>query len=495
MFFPGSSIGGSCPAGFFLGFSRSWLRTEPRALASGVAAVALLLAGCTVGPNYKRPAVAVPDQYRGAAPGTAAEASLADARWPEAFPDDTLKQLISTAIEHNFDLALASERIEEARARYRIAGANQYPFVYAGVEGVGTQSSTIGATVNKVPTLPVPITYTQVGAALSWELDLWGRIRRLKESARANYLGTEEARRGVVVSLIGDVAGGYFTLRERDLELQIARGTREIAERNLHLVGLRHDLGAATGLEVHQAEQFRYLATVREASVERDIGQAENALSLLLGDLPGDIPRGKPIDAFVLPPQLPAGLPSSLIGRRPDIREAEQKLIAANAQIGVAKANYFPQVSLTGALGGQSRALTDLFTAPARYWTLAPNALLPIFTAGQVRVAVRLTEAQKREMLIGYQKTVYTAFREVSDALIRYDRTRQQRGQQDLLVQALTETTRLATLRYQGGADSYLQVLNAESDLFQAQLAQAQLRLQELLAYVDFYRALGGGWQ
>ena len=456
--------------------------------------LAVLLAGCTVGPNYKRPAVAVPDSYRGAA-AAAAEASLADAKWPDVFPDETLKRLISTAIEHNFDLALASERIEEARARYRIAGANQFPFVYGGVSETGTQTAVIGSAVNPPSTRPEAISYSQVGAALSWELDLWGRIRRLKESARADYLATEEDRRGVMVSLIANVAGGYFTLRERDLELEIARGTHEIADRNLNLVRLRHEHGAATGLDVHQAEQFLYLATVREASVERDIGQAENALSLLLGSLPGDIPRGKPIDGFALPPELPPGLPSSLIGRRPDIREAEQKLISANAQIGVAKANYFPQISLTGAFGGQSRALTELFTAPARYWTLAPGAVLPIFTAGQVRVAVRLTEAQQREMLTSYQKTGYTAFREVSDALIGYGRTREQRGQQDRLVEALTETTRLATLRYQGGADSYLQVLSAESDLFQAQLAQAQLRLQERLAFVDFYRALGGGWQ
>jgi multidrug efflux system outer membrane protein len=279
------------------------------------------------------------------------------------------------------------------------------------------------------------------------------------------------------------------------LELRIARGTRDIADRNLKLIRLRHDHGAATGLDVDQAEQFFYLATVRIASVEGDIGQVENGLSLLAGSLPGDIARGKPIESFELPPQLLAGLPSSLIDRRPDIRAAEQKLISANAQIGVAKASYFPQISLTGALGGQSRALTELFTAPARYWTLAPAATLPIFTAGQVRVAVRLSEAQKREMLIAYQKTIYTAFREVSDALIRYDRTREQRSQQDLLVHALTEASRLSTLRYQGGADSYLQVFTAERDLFQGQLAQAQLRLQELLAFVDLYRALGGGWQ
>jgi multidrug efflux system outer membrane protein len=436
--------------------------------------LALLLAACTVGPNYKRPSVPVPDQYRGApAPS---QASLADTRWPDLFPDDTLKQLISTALAHNFDLALASERVEEARARYRIAGANQYPFVYAGAQYTGTQSSTIGAQPAS-PGFPSPVTYAQAGATLSWELDLWGRIRRLKESARAEYLATEEARRGVTVSLIGDVAGNYFTLRERDLELQIARSTRDIADRNLQLIRLRHDHGAATGLDVHQAEQFLYLATVRIASVEGDIGPVENALNLLL------------------PPQLPPGLPSALIDRRPDIRGAEQKLISANAQIGVAKAYYFPQISLTGVLGGQSRALTRLFTGPASYWTLTPDALLPIFTAGQTRVAVRLSEAQKREMLLDYRKTIYTAFREVSDALIRYDYTREQRGQQDHLVQALAETVRLSTLRYQGGTDSYLQVLSAERDLFQGQLTQAQLRLQELLAFVDLYRALGGGWQ
>jgi len=457
-----------------------------------VMALALLLAGCTVGPNYKRPAVPVPPQNRGGGAPTAA--SLADTKWPEMFPDDTLKQLISTAIEHNFDLALATERVEEERARYRITSASQYPSVYAGAQYTGSQSSTIGSQPAS-PGFPSPVTYAQVGGALSWELDLWGRIRRLKEAARAQYLSTEEVRRGVMVSLIGDVAGNYFTLRERDLELQIAGNTHEIADHNLQLIRLRHDHGAATGLDVHQAEQFLYLATVRTASVQNDIGQTENALSLLLGAVPGDIVRGKPIESFVLPPQLPSGLPSALIDRRPDIRAAEQKLIAANAQIGVAKASFFPQISLTANAGGQSRALTDLFTAPARYWTLAPTAIMPIFTAGQVRAAVRLSEAQKREMLIDYQRTIYTAFREVSDALIRYDRTREERGQQDQLVQALTESTNLSTLRYKNGADSYLQVLSAESALFQGQLTQAQLRLQELLAYVDLYRALGGGWQ
>jgi len=454
----------------------------------------LLVAGCALGPNYKRPAVPVPPEFRGA-PAASSAASLADTKWPELFEDETLKQLITTALEHNFDLAVASERVEEARARFRITAAGEYPSLGAQSEFAAARNSRIGSN----PLVPsgesIDASYTQAGGALSWELDLWGRLRRMTESAKAQYLATEEGRRGVIVSLIGDVTGGYFTLRERDLELEIASGTREIAEHNLRLIQVRHDHGAATALDLHQAEQFLYLAAAQIAGTQRDIGQAENALNLLLGQTPGEIARGKAVDDFGLPPEIPPGLPSDLLDRRPDIREAEQTLIAANAQIGVAKANYFPQISLTGFLGGQSRSLSDLFTGPARFWTIAPSAAMPIFAAGQVRAGVRLSEAQQREMVIAYQKTIYTAFREVSDALVRYDRTREQRKQQDRLVRALTETARLSDLRYQGGVDSYLQVLDAERSLFQGRLALAQLRLQELLSYVQLYRALGGGWQ
>ena len=453
----------------------------------------LVLAGCAVGPNYKRPTTPVPPQYRGAPPGGSA-ASLADTKWSGLFEDNALNQLIAEALRSNFDLVMAAERVQQARARYGITSASQFPFVYAQGQFTANRPSRMGSNVNVAPG-SMDSSYTQAGVALSWELDLWGRVRRLKESARAQYLATEEARRGVMVSLIGDVAGGYFTLRERDLELEIARATRELADRNLQLIRLRHDHGAATGLAVYQAEQFLYTATAAIASAERDIGQAENALSLLLGKPPGDIARGKPVDAFGLPAEIPPGLPSSLLERRPDIRETEQLLISANAQIGVAKAYYFPQISLTGFLGGQSRSLSNLFTGPARFWTATPSAVLPIFNAGAVRVGVRLTEAQKREALANYQKTIYTAFREVSDALIGYSRTREQRQQQDQLVHALVETDRLSNLRYKGGLDSYLQVLDAERNLFQGRLGLAQLRLQELLSFVQLYKALGGGWQ
>jgi len=454
----------------------------------------LLLAGCTLGPNYKRPAVPVPPEFRGA-PVDSFAASLADKKWSELFADDTLRQLIATALDHNFDLGIASERVQEARARFRITAAGQYPSLEAQSGFAADRNSRIGAN----PIVPagetVDASYTQAGAALSWELDLWGKLRRMTESAKAQYLATEEGRRGVIVSLIGDVTSGYFTVRERDLELEIALGTRDIAEHNLRLIRLRHDHGTATALDVHQAEQFLYIAAAQIAGTQRDIGQAENALNLLLGQTPGDIARGKAVDDFGLPPELPPGLPSSLLDRRPDIREAEDMLISANAQIGVAKAYFFPQISLTGFLGGQSRPLMDLFTGPARLWTIAPTAVLPIFSGGQVSAGVRLSEAQKREMVITYQKAIYTAFREVSDALIGYTDTREQRKQQDQLVRALTETARLSDLRYQGGVDNYLQVLDAERNLFQGRLALAQLRLQELLAYVQLYRALGGGWQ
>jgi multidrug efflux system outer membrane protein len=456
----------------------------------------LLATGCAVGPNYKRPAIQPPGQYRGAPAGGTA-ASLADAKWFDLFQDETLKQLVTTALENNFDLGIASERVLQARARFRISQAAQFPLLGAQGQFNASRPSSAGANTGVTPGTSLDVSYTQAGLALSWELDFWGRVRRLKESARAQYLATEEGRRGVVVSLIGDVAGGYFTLREADLELDIAGRTRDIAAQNLKLVELRHDRGAATGLDVSQAEQFLYTATAQIASTQRDIAQSENALSLLLGRIPGDIARGKTLDQFNFPAEVPPGLPSSLLERRPDIRQAEETLIAANAQIGVAKALYFPQISLSGFIGGQSRALSDLFTAPARDWFGGPSAnlLLPIFDAGQIRAGVRLSEAQKREMVLTYQKNIYNAFREVSDALSGYDHTRQQRAQQELLVNALTETNRLSTLRYQGGLDSYLQVLDAERNLFQGQLALAKLRLQESLSFVQIYRALGGGWQ
>ncbi len=458
------------------------------------AAALLAMAGCAVGPNYKRPDVATPAQFRGAETSNTS-ASIADTKWFDLFGDPNLRKLAETALQQNFDLRIAAERSQQARAQLDIQRANLFPFFNGQAQFGPTRSSSIGSNRLAPAGTTLESTYTQVGVGVSWEIDLWGRLRRLNESARAQYLAAEENRNGVQVSLLGEVMDAYFTLLEQDLELEIGRKTRDIGADGLRLVKLRQDRGAASGLDVRQAEQLLYLATAQIASSERAIGQSENALNLLLGQVPAGVTRGAPLQQVTPPAELPAGLPSLLLARRPDIRAAEQYLISANAQIGAARAQYFPQISLTGFLGGQSRALTSIFTTPARTASLTPAAVLPIFQGGQIRATVRLTEAQKREALVDYEKTIYTALREVSDALIAHDRTKEQRTQQELLVKTLTESTRLSQLRYEGGLDSYLQVLDAQRNLFQSELVLAQLRLLELQSVIQLYRSLGGGWQ
>lgn len=457
-----------------------------------VAFAFILLTGCVLGPKYQRPSAPLPDQFRGATE-PAGNASIADVKWFDLFQDDTLKQLVQTALQRNFDVRIAAERVLEARAQVGVTRAGLFPTLDAQAQFTASRSSSIGSFLF-APGTPVSSTYTQAGLALSWEIDLWGRVRRLTEAARAQYLATEDARNGVVLSLISDVMSNYFTLREQDLELEIAQRTREAAEHNLRLIQLRKERGAANGLEVHQAEQFLYTATAQMAATERSIGQTEDALNLLLGQAPANVPRGKNLEQIATEPELPAGLPSALIERRPDILQAEENLIAANAQIGAARALFFPQISLTGFLGGQSQPLLQLFTGPARMANIGPAATIPIFHAG-LRAGLHLTEAQQREMLLSYQKTIYGALREVSDALVAHTRTRDQRHEEEKLVTALSESVRLSELRYRGGLDSYLQVLDAERNLFGGQLTLAQLRLLELESVIQLYRALGGGWQ
>jgi len=335
----------------------------------------------------------------------------------------------------------------------------------------------------------------QAGFSLGWEIDVWGRLRRLNEAARAQYLATEDARRGVITTLIADVSATYLQLRALDLEREIAARTRDVATESLRLTEARRSQGAASGLDVHQSEQLLFTATGQIASLEREIAQAENALSLLLGQTPGDVARGRSLEAFQAPPGVPAGLPSALLERRPDIRQAEQALIAANAQIGAAKADYFPRISLTGFLGAQSRALSDLLSGPATLATATVGAAAPIFNAGRTRANVRFAEAVQREAVVNYQRVIYTAFRDVADSLADHGKTSEQRAQQERLVEALRESTRLATERYRGGLDSYLPVLDAQRNLFQGELELAQLRQRELTSIVQLYRALGGGWE
>ena len=455
------------------------------------------LTGCAVGPNYKRPSVQVPAQYRqpSPAPGTPRNGSLADVAWASLFRDDVITNLVKTALAQSQDLKAASERVLEARAQLGITRSQLAPQITASAGFTAARTSSIGSFNFIQPGTNLAVSYTQAGLNLSWELDVWGRIRRLSESARAQYLAQEGARDAVVSSLIADVITTYLTLRELDLELEIGQKTVQVADNGLKLTNLRKERGVATGLDVHQAEQLLYTATAQIAATQRAIAETENTLNVLLGQNPGEVPRGKPLVELVGPPAIPAGLPSQLLERRPDIRQAEQTLIAANAQIGAAKALFFPQFSLTGLLGVQSRGLSNLISGPARNEDIAPAGVLPIFNAGQLRNNLRLTQAQEREAVANYRKTILVAFGEVSSSLSDYQQNREQRAQQELLVKALQRTDQLSTLRYKGGLDSYLQVLDAERNEFSGELALAQLRKSELLSIVQLYRALGGGWQ
>jgi NodT family efflux transporter outer membrane factor (OMF) lipoprotein len=400
---------------------------------------------------------------------------------------------VKTALQENFELRIAAQRVLQARAAYGITRAGQWPSVDASADLIAARSSQVGANAGIPAGTDTDVSYAQAGFSFSWELDVWGRLRRLSEAGRAQYLATEEARRGVITTLVADVGQTYLALRALDLELEIAKRTRDAANDNLRLVEARRASGVASGLDVRQAEQLLYTATGQIASIERESALAENALSLLLGHAPEDIPRGRALESFQVP-TVPAGLPSALLERRPDIREAEQQLISANAQIGAAKADYFPRISLTGFFGAQSRQLSDLLSGPAVLASAGLGAAVPVFNAGRTRNNVKLAEAIHGEALVNYQRVIYSAFRDVSDGLASYSKTTEQRTQQERLVEALTASSQLATQRYQGGLDSYLPVLDAQRNLFQGELDLARLRQQELSSLVQLYRALGGGW-
>jgi outer membrane protein, multidrug efflux system len=456
-----------------------------------------LLPGCTLGPKYRRPAVKAPEVFRGSADATPTSdlTSLADLKWFELFKDPQLQGLIRTALVQNYDLRDAVVRVDAARANLGITRADQFPNVAASADLTTLRNSASG-------TFPLPQGFNQArtfGTAalnlLSFEVDIWGRLRRATEAARADLLATEETRKAVVATLVGDVASGYFNLLELDRELEIAKRTLTTREGSLQLIRSREQRGLATLLEVRQGEQLVYTAAQAVPSTEQLIERTENQISLLLGGSPGSITRGHPLTEQERPPAVPPGLPSSLLERRPDIRAAEQNLVAANAVIGVAKAAYFPRISLTGFFGFQSSQLSDLFTGPTRVWQFAPQVTQPIFTAGRIRSNVKLAEAQQQIALIQYERAIQTAFREVSDALIQYRKVREVQVQQELLVATLQDRSRLAYTRYRGGVDTLLNALDSDRDLFDAELGLSQTRRNELLALVQLYRALGGGWQ
>jgi multidrug efflux system outer membrane protein len=452
---------------------------------------AMAAAGCTVGPNYKRPAVTMPDQFRSQEQATAVarEVSLADQRWSTVFDDQTLQQLITTALAANYDLQIAASRIVQAQAQLGINRADQFPTVNGQAVGQGSHGQIGGANGGKLPTIGV----AQLGGTLSWELDFWGKYRRATEAARAQIAASEWGRRAIVTSLVSEVASGYFFLRSLDSQLDISRRTLRSREESLRLTEVREQGGATSLVDVRQAEQLVFTARGQIVDLQRRIEQQENALSVLLGGNPGPVERGKALTEQAHAPEVPEGLPSTLLDRRPDIQQAEQFIVAANARIGSAKAAYFPQINLTGSGGVVSTALSSLFTSGA--WAASVGAVQPIFNAGRIRSQVELAEARRQEAEIVYQQTIQTAFREVSDAIIGYRRLREFRETQEGLLRSAQDARRLADLRYQGGATSYLEVLDSDTRLFAAELGLVQAQLGELSEFVEIYRSLGGGWQ
>jgi multidrug efflux system outer membrane protein len=459
---------------------------------------AILLTGCTVGPNYRRPAVQTPSTFRAPTPQVTPEvASLADLKWWQVFKDEKLQNLIRASLAENYDLLDAVARVEAARANLGITRSRQFL-------NVGADGSMTTTRLSRNGQLPLPESFAPslnrtFGQAtlnlLSFEVDIWGRLRRATEAARANLLAADENRKAVVTTLVSDVATAYFSLRELDYELEISKETLGTRQESLRLIQTRQGGGVATLLDLRQGEQLVDTAAETIPQLQERIEQTENQISLLLGRNPGEVVRGRSLTDQEMPPEVPTGLPSALLERRPDIRAAEQNLIAANAEIGVAKADYFPQISLTGFLGGQSTQLSSLFSTPNRIWTLTPDLTQPIFTAGRLKSNVKLTEAQRQSAVIQYQKTIQTAFTDVSNALIAHQRVRESRVQQQLLVTALEDRKRLAYVRYRGGVDTLLNALDADRDLFQSQLALSQIELNEVLSVVQLYKALGGGWQ
>jgi multidrug efflux system outer membrane protein len=464
-----------------------------------VLAFVAVLCGCAVGPNYQRPAVNTPSGYRtptsAAAPPAAGAQSFGDLGWWEVFRDTQLAAYISEALTNNWDIKIAASRVLQAEAQARITRSQFFPSV-----GVGGDIYTVRASERGPVTIPPGVDpqheYGDVFASMAaYEVDLWGRIRRADEAARARLLATEDAQQTVRQTLVAQVATTYLNLLELDLELDISRKALEARNESLTLTTAREEGGVSSLQDVREAQILVFTAESVIVDTLQRTEQTENEMSILLGRNPGTIERGPGLADQERAQEVPAGLPSSLLERRPDIRTAEQRLVAANADIGQAKAAFFPTVSLTGFYGYQSVALSDLFTGPARAWQFGPTVTLPLFTGGRLRGGLKLAQAQFEEAVEDYQRTVQQAFREVSDSLIAYQRTREFRIRQEERTIAQRSATELASVRYEGGVTSYLEVLYNEQELFTAELALAQARRNELLSVIQLYRALGGGWQ
>jgi len=457
----------------------------------GILAVLVLEAGCMMGPKYKRPAVNVPQQYRMQEPQLATQASsLGNEQWWQVYQDPVLTQLIHTAIAQNYDVRIAAARVLEAQAQVGITRSNQFPSASVGADIYSQQN----AKVTKV--FPAyQVNAGDLNLSVIWNLDFWGKYRRQTEAARAQLLATEWGQRAVLSSLVANVATAYFQLRALDSELEISQRTLASRQQSLKLTEFLESHGSNSGLDVSQAQQLVYTASETIPDLERQIQQQENVLSILLGENPQSIPRGRPLTEQPVPQNVPAGLPSELLERRPDVRQEEEIMIAANAQIGVAKASFFPSLSLTGLGGLESNALHRFISEPSETWYGALSVSQPVFQGGALRSGLKLARAQWQEAVLSYRQTVQNALGQVSDSLTASQKNREFREQQELLTQAAQRSDQLSQVLYQHGGASYLQVLTSETNYFSAELNLVQAQLNERLALVQLYQSLGGGWQ
>jgi len=449
----------------------------------------LIMGSCTVGPNYSRPDVDVPSTWR---IEESEGKDFANTAWWEQFGDPVLNELITTALQENKDLMIASARVQEFAAKLTTTRSGLFPQIGYDAEASRDRSS------EHLATSPPPGTdneqsTTSVVLNANWELDLWGRIRRLSESARADLLSKEEARRGVVLSLVSSVATGYIQLRDYDRQLEIAKKTAASRKETLKLFELRFEAGVISQVEVSQVRSQYEEAEAAIPDIVRSIAETENALSILLGRNPGQIKRGKTLEELTIFP-VPAGLPSDLLERRPDILEAEQDLISANAQIGAARALYFPTISLTGFFGYASEDLSDLFTGPSQTWSFGGSIIGPIFTFGQIDGQVQQAEAVQHQLLVSYEQTIQNAFREVEDALISHRSSRERVASRKRQVEALQQYVSLSMLRYDNGYTSFLEVLDATNSLFNAELAYSQSQGDVFRSLIEIFKVIGGGW-
>ncbi|BCG48748.1 Efflux transport system, outer membrane factor lipoprotein [Citrifermentans bremense] len=450
------------------------------------------LSGCMVGPDYVRPDADAPAKWRYAAPEGKEAAAFAGSGWWESLGDPVLNDLVSSALRENKDLRLAAVLVEEFAAKYGIARADLFPQAGAGAQYARQKNTERGG--NALPAgYKSTLDSFSATVSASWELDLWGRIRRGTEAARAQYLASEEGRQAVVLSLVSSVVASYVNLRNLDRQFEIGRETAESRRKTLEVFDQRYRGGVISEIELTQTKLLYEDSLAALPQFEKAVAQQENALNLLLGRNPGPVPRSRSIDQLG-PPEVPAGLPSELLARRPDIRQAEQELVAANAQIGIARAAYFPAITLTGMFGGASAQLSDLFTGPARVWSYSVPVSVPVFTAGKISGSVKVAEAQREQALVNYRQVIQNAFKEVEDALVDRATSGEQLAVRKRELGDLEKYLFLANMRYENGYSSYLEVLDAERNLFSGQLAYVQSQAALLQAAINLYKVMGGDW-